>query len=239
MYIFRLDDASDYMDTEKWNKIEKMFDKYFVKPIVGIIPNNEDLKFIEKYQHDLDFWSKANRWKEKGWRVALHGYNHVYLTQCGGVNPVNYRSEFAGLSLNEQRDKIKKGYDILCLKGLKPDIFFAPSHTFDNNTIEALRIETDIRIVSDTIANNVYFDKEFYFVPQQIGVPRKLPFKLTTICLHPNNMSDIAFDKLERFIIKNRDNILSAYDIRMRENKQTIYDRFLRNTYFCIRKIKR
>jgi hypothetical protein len=37
-YILRLDDASDYMDLEKWTRVESLVDKYGIKPIFGIIP---------------------------------------------------------------------------------------------------------------------------------------------------------------------------------------------------------
>lgn len=45
MYLFRLDDASEFMDTENWNKIERLFDMYDIKPLVGVIPNNLDKNF--------------------------------------------------------------------------------------------------------------------------------------------------------------------------------------------------
>ena len=66
-YILRLDDASDYMDTEKWQRMEDMLDKYGVKPLVGIIPDNQDSALVETYKQDSEFWNKTARWKEKGW----------------------------------------------------------------------------------------------------------------------------------------------------------------------------
>lgn len=35
MYLFRLDDASEYMDVNLWDRIEQIFDKHCVYPIVG------------------------------------------------------------------------------------------------------------------------------------------------------------------------------------------------------------
>jgi len=52
---------------------------------------------------------------------------------------------------------------------LEPKVFFAPSHTFDANTLEALRLESNIGVICDTIANNVYTLNAFYFIPQQTG----------------------------------------------------------------------
>lgn len=32
-YIMRLDDASEYMDVEKWQRMENLLDKYGIKPM--------------------------------------------------------------------------------------------------------------------------------------------------------------------------------------------------------------
>ena len=36
MYLIRLDDASDKMDVDKWNRVEKNLDEYHIKPILGL-----------------------------------------------------------------------------------------------------------------------------------------------------------------------------------------------------------
>lgn len=109
MYLIRLDDASEYMNIEKWDKVEKILDKYNIKPIVGIIPNNEDESLIKRYDLNKKFWAKATSWQNKKWTIAMHGYNHVYVTYDGGINPVQKRSEFAGLSLERQKEKMHLG----------------------------------------------------------------------------------------------------------------------------------
>ena len=132
-YLVRLDDACPQMNKQKWQRIENILDKYRIKPMVGIIPHNEDpLTCID--MADTKFTAKALNWQKKGWTIALHGYNHVCTTVIGGINPVHKRSEFAGLSLAEQKEKISKGYKTLITMGLTPDFFFAPSHTYDENT---------------------------------------------------------------------------------------------------------
>lgn len=239
MYIIRLDDASDYMDVAKWGRMEELLDRYSVRPIVGIIPKNENPQMTDVYPQDPDFWGKAAAWREKGWRIALHGYHHVYKTSCAGINPVNAKSEFAGVPLDEQKEMIRDGFAILCEKGLKPDTFFAPSHTFDENTVEALRSETDIRIISDTIANDVYFKDGFYYIPQQTGKARSLPFRVTTICLHPNTMKERTFADLEEFLKKNRKKLLPANEVELKKRSLSLCDRLLRAFYFKTKKAKR
>ena len=40
--IFRLDDIAPNMKWEMMNKVENLFDRYQIKPIMGVIPKNED-----------------------------------------------------------------------------------------------------------------------------------------------------------------------------------------------------
>ncbi|AEE91896.1 conserved protein of unknown function [Tepidanaerobacter acetatoxydans Re1] len=238
MYLIRLDDASEYMDITRWDKMEQILDLHNIKPIVGVIPNNQDNNLINKYKRDTGFWNKVKKWQEKGWTIALHGYNHVHLTDDGGVNPVNLRSEFAGVSLNEQRDKIANGIKIFKKYNINPEVFFAPFHTFDMNTLEALKVESNIRIVSDTIANDIYKSGDFYFIPQQSGHVQKLPFKVVTFCYHPNNMKDNNFKRLDFFIEENRDRFADFKELLFKDRKLDAYDKILRKSYFSLKSLR-
>lgn len=234
-YLLRLDDASDYMDVEKWQRMENLIDKYGIKPLVGIIPDNKDTSLIYNYQHDLTFWNKVLSWKNKGWELALHGCYHKYTTKEGGINPVNKRSEFAGVSLDEQKKMIRHGIDILKQNGIVPNVFFAPSHTFDKNTLIALKKESNIRIISDTIANDVYFENDFYFIPEQSGRVRNLPFKLCTFCYHPNTMSDKDFENLEIFLRKYYFKFVAVREIELKKRSKSLFDKLLHFMYFVKR----
>lgn len=238
MYLIRLDDASEYMDMVKWTKIESLLDYYNIKPIVGIIPNNQDKGLIGDYKKDLKFWNRAKSWQSSEWTIALHGYNHVCSIINGGINPVNMRSEFAGINLEDQKKKISDGIKIFKKHELDARVFFAPAHTFDINTIEALKTESDIRIISDTIANDIYKMWEFYFIPQQSGHVRRLPFKVTTFCYHPNNMHMVDFKILEEFICKYRDKFGCLNDIKLIERKQSKYDLLLKLLYFAQKRFR-
>lgn len=237
MYLIRLDDASDHMHIENWSRIERLLDENGVKPLVGVIPMNRDPMLLE-FPEDPNFWSKAQAWQEKGWRIALHGYEHVYSTKCAGINPVHNHSEFAGHSLEVQREKIREGMKILKEKGLHPTAFFAPSHTFDENTMEALRLESDIRTISDTVANDVYCRKGFTFIPQQAGMVRKLPFKLSTICLHPNYTTEAEFQKIEAFLKAYAGQFVNPNEIRLSTRRRSLLDRFYETAYFLKRKLR-
>ncbi len=235
-YILRLDDASDYMDVEKWGKIEKILDKYEIKPLVGIIPDNQDSTLVSIYQRDVNFWKKVVCWEKKGWELALHGCYHKYTTEEGGVNPVNKRSEFAGVSIEKQRKMIRHGMSVLKNHGIIPKVFFAPSHTYDKNTLLALKTETKIRIISDTIANDIYFQDDFYYIPQQSGRVRKLPFRVVTFCYHPNGMSESEFNELDAFLAVNFQRFISISEIQLKKRRLSVFDKLLKKLYFVKRR---
>lgn len=232
-YIIRLDDACEKRDIDKWNRMEELLDKYNVKPLVGIIPHCEDL-MMDQYMVDLAFWDRVDSWINKGWIIALHGYNHVYGTFEGGLNPIQERSEFAGEPLDVQKQKIRDGVTVMRAHGIDPLVFFAPSHTFDENTIEALKCESNIRIISDTIANRPYCKYGITFVPQQAGTVRKLPFNTVTFCYHPNTMNDDDFEKLDRFLSKES---FSSFPILASNAHMGALDILLRKLYF-LRRLK-
>lgn len=234
MYLMRLDDASEYMDIKKWTRIETLLDKYNIKPIYGIIPSNEDPELL-KYGKVDGFWKLMKNWQNKGWTPALHGYTHVFESEDGGINPVNKRSEFAGVLLERQKEKIKNGYEILKKNKIETKIFFAPAHTFDKNTLIALKEESSIRIISDTVSNDVYFNDGFYFIPQQSGVCRKLPFKIVTFCYHPNIMEDDDFDRLEKFLELYGTCFVSMDQIKLHKKKRSLLDLILKELYFMRR----
>ena len=234
-YILRLDDASEHMDIKKWQRMELLLDKYAIKPLVGVIPQNADPELLA-YEKDLDFWKKATDWQKKGWELALHGFDHRYITEAGGLNPVNKRSEFAGVPLEDQKKKIREGVRILQEHGVEARIFFAPSHTFDENTLKALREESNIRIISDTVANDVYEHDGFTFIPQQSGRVRKLPFKVVTFCYHPNVMQENDFLELEEFLQKNAKSFVSVGKLPLKNRGMSFLDKALRCLYFARRR---
>lgn len=238
-YLIRLDDACPTMNREKWGKMEALLDKYGVKPLVGIIPHNEDPK-LKIDPEDGKFWELAESWERKGWAIAMHGYNHVYSSKDGGINPLWKKSEFAGHPYELQRKKIKDGIAVIRKNGFNPKYFFAPSHTFDVNTLRALQEETDIRIISDTIARKPYRKSDFVFIPQQSGHPTRLPFGgYMTICYHPNTMNDSSFVRLENFLKRSKDSILSFDQINIDEvGRKGLLDRLLSWIYFTKRKLK-
>lgn len=241
-YLIRLDDACPTMNRTKWQLMEDILDKYGVKPMVGVIPSNEDtMQQVDPV--DESFWEKVKSWEKKDWAIALHGYSHCYISQEGldGLNPFWKFSEFAGVPLSLQKEKIKEGIAILKSHSIVPKYFFAPGHTFDENTLAALREESNIRIISDTIATKPYIRDDFVFIPQFGGHCREMKRPgVYTFCFHPNTMNDAAFDQLDSFLKTHQNKFISFDGLDLSKVKpKSLFDRLLSFGYFTYRKLRR
>jgi len=197
-YLIRLDDACDTMDRGRWDLVEQVLDKHGVMPIVAVIPDNHD-RSLMLAGRDVTFWDKVRGWVRKDWSVAMHGYTHVmHPTEAKLVLPFYKRSEFAGLELEAQAGKIRAAWTLFLAQGIEPKIWVAPAHCFDLLTLLALRRETSIRVISDGIAWETYFEHDFHWIPQQMWGLAERASGLWTVCLHPNTMTDAAIHALDK-----------------------------------------
>lgn len=211
-YMIRLDDACPSMAHAKWARFEDVFARFGVKPIVAVVPDNQDPN-LQRDAVDPTFWDTVRAWADKGWRIALHGHTHVYTTREKGLVPLNARSEFAGVPAEEQRRKIATGYSLLQEKGLAPKIWVAPAHSFDLHTLEALRQETDIRIISDGLATAPYTEHGFTWLPAQNWRVKKKSTGLWTSCYHPNDTPEKELKILESFLQDNAAALVDDLDL--------------------------
>lgn len=95
-----------------------------------------------------------------------------------------------GLDLCTQRALIRESWKIFLKNGVKPTVFMAPSHSFDLITLEALKLETDIRLLTDGYAFYPFFRSGFIWLPQQLWRFRNFWWGIWTICFHPNHMNE-------------------------------------------------
>jgi len=226
-YLLRLDDACHTMDRQKWKKLEDLFDELGVKPIVAVVPDNQDQE-LRFESADAGFWDKVRCWQAKGWTIAMHGYQHVmHHTKSKLIMPYYTRSEFAGLTYIEQAAKIRRSWEIFLSQGVIPTVWIAPAHCFDLHTLEAIYSETTIRVVSDGIARDQYCDKGFYWVPQQLWNLKEKKAGLWTVCLHPNTMTQQDIDML-RISISGQycERIISLDDVKLLKRQKSLIDRF-------------
>lgn len=237
-YLIRLDDACPTMNAEKWSRIETIFDKHQIRPLVGIVPDNTDPK-LKCSEPDDKFWDKTRSWQRKGWSIALHGLHHQYHKSQGGLNPLWEDSEFVGLDFDTQLQMLRHGIDILHSEGIEAEYFFAPSHTFDHNTVRAL-LEIGICKISDTIALKPYRQFGAIFIPQIGGKCRRMNLPgIYTFCFHPNTMNAQAFLDLERFFAYNK-NLFTSFDELSLDSLSSLSlsDKLFRAVYFLRRRIK-
>ena len=212
-YIFRLDDICPDMNYNNFVRIKEIFIKYNIKPIIGVIPCCNDNKLRMQAQgHFVDedkFWHEMKQLQDNnGWEIALHGYDHVYISKDSGIFKTNKRSEFAGLPYEVQIEKIEKGKRILESKGLNIRAFMAPAHSLDWNTIEALK-QNEIYVVTDGLSAFPYVIRDVLFVPQISSWPKRKIIGVDTVCLHINTWTEKMFDKLEYFLNNNKIDIIS------------------------------
>jgi predicted deacetylase len=234
-YLIRLDDACPTMDSARWERIEKILDAYNISPVVAVVPDNKDQKLNIK-ELDLRFWDKVRSWQDKGWSIAMHGETHLMRpTDAEQILPFYKRSEFSGLSFEEQCQKISRSQAIFDKEGVRVETWIAPAHCFDWITVDALKKCTSIKIISDSIAANVYYEQGFYWIPQQLWGFRKMLIGLWTVCLHPNHMDDSAIDKFEQDIEKFSTNLVSFKDVTLLNRNRGIIDRLV-NALFWIRR---
>ncbi len=194
---FRLDDITPDMDWDKFYRVKAIFDKYKIRPLLGVVPDNADgnLKCGEYHE---DFWEYMASLERSGWSIAQHGYRHLYETKDSGMLGIKKASEFAGLSYEAQFEKLKSGREILQKYGLNATIFMAPGHTYDKNTLKALR-KLNFTCVSDGYAKIPYFTKGLLFVPCRSSRP-KISGGVDTICLHCNELHESDYRELENFL---------------------------------------
>jgi len=110
--LIRMDDITENMNWKHMDKCELLFDKFNLRPLLGVIPENQDPELL-KYPKNSNFWKRVESWKKKGWEISMHGYSHLYERQTNRKDIFNYGggSEFFGLDYENQLNKIKSGLE--------------------------------------------------------------------------------------------------------------------------------
>ncbi len=184
------------MNWEIWEQIEPVLLQYGIAPVLAVVPENQDRK-LQVGPARKDFWDRVRQWQSRGWAIGLHGYQHRYVTEESGIVGISRKSEFAGLKEGEQEFKIRKAVEIFRVNGVVPQIWVAPSHSFDRATLSVLD-RVGIRIVSDGFAVAPHTDiSGAFWIPQQLWRFRPRPFGVWTVCYHHNHWRS---EDLHRFI---------------------------------------
>jgi len=225
--LLRFDDIAPNMNWALMDKCEVLFLKYNIKPVLGVVPDNQDEELLS-FPFRNNFWDKIKKWQTYGWEVAIHGYNHKYTTDTKKKDYFNYggKSEFFGHTLGEQISKIKKSIDILKKNDVEARCFFAPNHTYDLNTFEALKIN-GIKQVIDGYGLFPYDKFGIKFIPQLFYKNFMLPYGIQSTQIHLNNWSVKDYNEFETFIKKNHNKIIS-YDQALSKTSKSYTSLILR-----------
>ena len=238
-YLVRFDDVCPTMDWETWNKIEKVIVAEDIKPIMAVVPDNKDekLKFAEE---NKNFWSKVMEWQKMGWSIAVHGYQHLYETSDSGLLGLNNYSEFSGLSYEQQTKKLKKAINIFNSHGVKPDLWVAPAHSFDETTICALT-DVGLNIISDGFYMRPVKHANKIWIPQQLWRFRKFRSGIWTVCFHINGIKKFEVEEICSNFIKYSNSIVSLDDVKKNTqvNSLSIFDQIFSFVWKGLIKLKR
>ncbi len=217
-YIIRLDDASEFMNHVKWNAFLNLIERYQIKPIIAVIPFNKDPKMVND-KPDLFFWDRVRDWQNKGYIIGMHGYKHLYTNNNSGIVGINKFSEFAGIHLEKQIEMLAKAFNKFEEESIKTEIFVAPAHSFDLNTLKALKKATNLKYISDGFFVNPIRKNGFKWIPQQLWGPEIKSKGVWTICYHPETSSNSDIVSLECFIRDQAKNIVDPISLEFNRIK--------------------
>lgn len=216
----RMDDITPDMDWKSFEAFLGLFDKYGIKPLLGIVPCNRDPK-LQIDEAAPDFYQRMKKLQQEGYCLAMHGCYHVYETGCGGCFPLNRQSEFAGRPEAEQRALLTAGKEMLEKEGIHTAIFMAPGHTLDKTTVKVLR-ELGFSYITDGYGKRPYRRWGMTWLP--ISFLQRLLFSdrdgTATLVIHANNSSQQVLEAHERLFAQHQENFLPYSALLEMEAKQ-------------------
>ena len=221
--LIRLDDIAENMNWDLMKKSELLFEKYGIKPVLGVIPNNKDNELLS-YPKKNYFWKQIRIWRDKGWEIAMHGSTHVYdkISKNGDYFGYGGKSEFCGHPLEIQMSRIKDGLKKFDDEKIKIRSFYAPNHTYDENTFASLK-NFEINVVIDGYGLMPYIENDIKFIPQLFYKIFMLPFGIQATQIHLNYWNQKDFDIFEKFIIKNSNKIITYDQALEKINNNSFY----------------
>ena len=68
---FRLDDITPDMNWDNFEALKKVFDKYHIAPLLGVVPDNQDAHLHVGASRE-DFWELMQNLQQTGWSISQH-----------------------------------------------------------------------------------------------------------------------------------------------------------------------
>jgi len=222
----RLDDITPDMDWEKFRRLESLLDQYHIAPLLGIVPDNQDDN-LKRNPAMTDFERQIKQWEAKGWVLAMHGWKHIYTTKKGGCFPLNNFSEFAGVPKDKQREMIYDGREKLQQLGIRANVFMAPAHSFDKNTLAVLK-EAGFQYITDGFGKVPYEWRGLTFLPIAFQKSKDIQKEdgYTTLVFHTNTMNEQDFLNFEKVLEQHKADFISYREyMEVPGKKQTMAGR--------------
>ena len=205
----RMDDITPDMNWENFRFFQKLFEEAGIEPLLGIVPDNRDENLHKEESHQ-DFYEVMKDLQKQGWVLSMHGCHHIYSTKKGGIFPLNNFSEFAGVSYTEQKKMLEEGKQSLLNNGIVTDIFMAPAHSYDKNTLRALK-ELGFTRLTDGFGKKPYTYKGLTFYPISFRLDKSLKQKsgYTTMVLHANTITEKDKERYTRIFKEHGKDMIS------------------------------
>lgn len=222
----RMDDITPDMNWENFNFFQGLFKETGITPLLGIVPDNQDPKLCCGAVRE-DFYEVMKDLEREGYSLAMHGFQHVYTSKNGGIFPLNKDSEFAGISYDKQKEMLMLGREKLKAHGIETDIFMAPAHSYDRNTLRALK-EAGFTKITDGFGKTPYLYKEITFYPISFRLSRSLKQNegVTTMVLHANTVTEADKERYTRIFREYGRNMISYSEyLKMKPVKRTLFGR--------------
>ena len=224
-YLLRFDDLCPTMNWPVWDQIEAVLEQENIQPILAVVPDNQD-EVLRFGAAEPRFWDRVRAWQTRGWTVAMHGWQHRFVSEHAGLLGVNKFSEFAGIARDQQQAKLSAGRAVFERERLAARMFVAPAHSFDEVTLELLS-SLGFRYVSDGFFPFPHVDRfGLLWIPQQLWAFRRRPLGVWTICFHINAWSTRELSQFRANVRAYRDAICDVETVvgEFGNRQQSIFD---------------
>lgn len=212
LFLLRFDDICPTMRWDIWREIESALTRLNIKPILAVVPDNRDPVLRVSPEVD-DFWQRARSWQERGWTIALHGYQHLYVAKDGGLVTLRKKSEFASLASSVQEEKLRSATGIFARERIKSRVWIAPGNAFDETTVSLLpQFGMDI-ISAGWFWGPFIGPHEMLWLPCQLSTLRSVPPGVWTVCYHHNSWTRSDLSQFLRSLEWYKDQIVSLEQV--------------------------
>jgi predicted deacetylase len=210
-YLLRFDDLCPTMDWRVWKEIETLLVQRRLQPILAVVPDNRDPS-LQVDPPARRFWDSVRAWQDRGWPIALHGFQHRYVSRNAGIVALRKKSEFAGLPPHVQREKLQRGLALFERERINARVWIAPGDTFDATTV-ALLPEFGIRVISAGHFRFPYTGAGgVTWLPQQLYCFREAPAGVWTVCYHHNQWSASEWTRFREAVDRYAAGVVSLDD---------------------------